>query len=141
MGGQWFAGGADIQQGTPQALWTGRYVAGGIQRSLYWALADIFRDVRPWQVPLPTLKSYWKGEEGRERAREATIWVLAQLGQGREEGAGYAHIATRVTGADFVRIELGGMLTCVYGDSARRARSHALPEELDKSAILVSSGS
>ena len=93
--------------------------------SLFAALADLFPSVRPWQVPLRTPRDYWKGEQGRERAPEATRWLLAQLDL---EGAEPAHIAARVTRPDFVRLGFGVMLKHVYGNDPRLALADVLPE-------------
>lgn len=97
---------------------------------MYWAFADIYPNVGAWQVALPTPKNYWKGAEGRERARRATRWALAQLvGYGEERDIPIALnvSAARITGADFGRLGLGGMLNRVYGDSARRALADVMP--------------
>lgn len=95
--------------------------------SLFWAFAHIFPEVRPWQVPLPTPKGYWKVQEGRARAVEATRWMLDQLGFPAE--VQLEQVIVKVTGKHFEHFGLGGMLSCVYADSARRALEDLLSEQ------------
>ncbi|MBF6611614.1 MAG: hypothetical protein IVW55_00615 [Chloroflexi bacterium] len=98
-------------------------LAGMLQKvyggSLFCAFGDIFPDMRPWQVALPTPKGYWKGPDGRARAVEATRWLLSQLGF--DPVVQREQIVASVTGKHFERLGLGGMLSCVYDDSARLA--------------------
>lgn len=120
------------------ALFTRYGLAGMLKEvyngSLYFAFADIFPGIYPWQVPLPTPQSYWQGEQGRERARQATRWVLSSVERERREeagvyakpGTGDTHVSADdysagVTRADFMRLGLRGMLSGAYNDSATRA--------------------
>jgi hypothetical protein len=94
--------------------------------SLFWAFVDIFPGVHPWQVDLPAPKGYWSGEEGRARAREATYWLLSQLGH--DPTTGPTGITAQITGKHFARMGLRGMIGIVYGDSARRALADVLAD-------------
>lgn len=91
------------------------------------ALADAIPALKPWQVRIVP-RDYWKGQEGGKRAREATGWLLAELGL-VEAGAlaDRRAIANRVDRSAFVEAGLGGMLAIVYGGSVFEALSDVVP--------------
>lgn len=136
---QWLLKAAELANGGPmdiaghftKELFSRFGLAGMLQKvycgSLFWAFADIFPDVHPWQLELPTPKSYWSGEQGRARAVEATRWLLGQLGL--DPAVEREQVTASVTGKHFEKHDLGGMLTCVYGDSVRRALKDVLAAE------------
>lgn len=91
--------------------------------SPYAALLDLYPDLKPWQmrhVPM----SYWLGPDGRERAREATSWMLSQLGL---LNAPPRELAARVDFFTFARFGLRGMLDRVYGNSPYEALRDVYP--------------
>lgn len=128
---QWLLKAAELANGKPEdiarhftkELFSRFGLAGLLQKvyrgSVFWAFTDIFPDVRPWQVELPTPTSYWTGEQGRTRAVDATRWMLGQLGF--DPAVQLEQVITSVTGKHFEHFGLRGMLSCVYADSARRA--------------------
>jgi len=81
--------------------------------SPYAALRDLFPTLQPWQMK-HTPQRYWQGVEGRERAREATLWMLRRLGL---QDADPEDIAAIVDQRTFDQTGLRGMLEIVYRDS------------------------
>ena len=66
--------------------------------SVYRALADVVPDLQPWQMRKAP-QGYWVGEHVRQHAREATRWLLRQLGLA---DASYDTVRARVRWQDFV---------------------------------------
>ncbi len=103
--------------------------------SAYSALADLFPELRPWQMGAHAPQGCWQGEEGRRNGREATRHMLTQLGllgqgQGDTEPADIARVArvARVVDADvFERAGLGTMLREVYAGSPYEALKATFP--------------
>lgn len=91
-------------------------VYGGVA---YNALADLYPDLRPWQMRQAPGK-YWSGPEGRAHAREAVASLLDRIGLAQ---APEDVIYERVTYETFRSYHLTGVLTKVYGAGVRVALS------------------
>jgi hypothetical protein len=79
--------------------------------SPYAALSDVLPDMRPYFMG-HTPAGYWRGDAGREHAREAMRWLTAQLGV--DAKAGREELKRRLTREIFVTYGLSGMLQTVY---------------------------
>jgi len=92
--------------------------------SPYAAVADLSPTLLPWQMVGGASTAYWRGKQGREHARSATRWLIAQLGL---TTADPEDVARRVTFDTFAAHDLSGMLSKVYRDSPYAALVDVYP--------------
>lgn len=91
--------------------------------SPYAALKEVYPDLEPWQmghVPM----TYWMGKKGHEHARQATRWLIAQMGLA---SVPWRDVAQRVDFYSFGQYGLRGMLDRVYGGSPYAALRDVYP--------------
>lgn len=94
------------------------------ERSPFIALADLFPELRPWQMA-KVPQALWQGPAGAHRAIQATRWMLHQMDLAT---APAAHIAAQVTQETFRQHGLGGMLQQVYAGSPFAALAAVVPD-------------
>lgn len=105
--------------------------------SPYAALADIYPDLHPWEMARVP-REYWVGALGREHARAAIRWLIAQLGLA---AAPPAEVLARIDRTAFERMHLAGMLEQVYDPQSACGARGSIPRAAVAGSPLMDTAS